>query len=93
MSRRSTTSWILVLTLGLLACLAGGLTFSALLVARTVATQVFGDLLAQGIQGIVSSVYLMAVIEVASAAMVWATQGPFLALSWVAARLGAWQGN
>jgi len=89
-SRRSTNSWILALTLGLLACLAEGLTFSALLVARTVATQVFGDLLAQGI---VSYVYLMAVIEVASAAMVWATQGPFLALSWVAARLGAWQGN
>jgi hypothetical protein len=88
MARRSLIAWLLVLCLGLLACGVGAVAFGAMIMA------LYFELASAALLAeLAIYVWLMAVLEIAITAAIWATRGPIMALAWVLARVAAWQGG
>jgi len=95
MSTRSRFRWTATLVIGFSALWIGVLTYSAIVIARSFArigSYLVAAVLEQFLQGLASMIYLLAALEIVRAAIVWATEGPILAVSWVASRVSAWQG-
>lgn len=96
MTRRSWIVWLLVLCLGFLACGAGAL---ALLVAsmapvfEAMFEQAAAVFLAELAFYVTLYVALMATLEIAILADIWATRGPIMALAWALLRVAAWSGG
>jgi len=76
------------MTLGVVA-----LIYSAYVVARSISqigSQLLAGFLEQALQGLAAIVYQMVILEIATTALVWATQGAIPALIRAALRLSAW---
>jgi hypothetical protein len=94
MSARSRFPWTVALVVGFLTFWAGVLTYSAIVIAHSFArigSFLVAAVLEQFLQGLASMIYLLAALEIARAAIIWATQGPIPAASWIASRVSAWQ--
>jgi hypothetical protein len=83
------------MVVGFLTFWAGVLTYSVIVIAHSFArigSFLVAAVLEQFLQGLASMIYLLAALEIARAAVIWATQGPIPGLSWIASRVSAWQG-
>jgi hypothetical protein len=95
MSARSRFPWTVALVIGSLTFWAGVLTYSAIVIAHSFArigSYLVAAVLEQFLQSLASMIYVLLALEVVRAAIIWATQGPIPALSWIASRVAVWQG-
>jgi len=95
MKAKARSRWTAALLIGFLAFWAGLLTYSALVIAHSFAqigSFMLAAVLEQFLQSLAAMVYLLVALEIANAAILWATQGPVPALAWIASRVAAWQG-
>jgi hypothetical protein len=95
MSARSRFRWTATLIIGFLTFWVGVLTYSAIVIAYSFArigSYLVAAVLEQFLQGLASMIYLLAAMEIIRTAIIWATQGPIPALTWIASRVSAWRG-
>lgn len=92
MTRRYLIAWLLVLSLGLLACGAGVLALSAMIMGP-ILEMCFAQFSASLADQLAVYVCLIALLEIAITAVIWVTRGPIVALAWVWAQVEVWQGR